>query len=264
MSAIELPSPVGRVALVTGAGRGIGKEIALALGRAGIDVAVTARSTGEIGAVAAEIQALGRRAVAVPCDVTDSEQVTGMVAAVRERLGPVTILVNNAGQGRSQKFVDHPDMLWHQMIAVNLHSVYYVSKAVVPMMLESGWGRIINIGSIASKAGARYLAAYTAAKHGVLGLTRALAAEFVKNNITVNAVCPGYLDTPMTAASVANIVARTGMSEAEARATLANVSPQQRLIQPDEVVAVVMLLVSEAARGINGQGINVDGGAVMF
>ncbi|HBY99611.1 MAG TPA: 3-hydroxyacyl-CoA dehydrogenase [Chloroflexi bacterium] len=264
MPSIELPAPAGRIALVTGAGRGIGKEIALALARAGVDVGVTARSVAEIEVVAAEIQALGRQAVAVPCDVADATKVTRMVTIVGEQLGPVTILVNNAGQGLSHKFLDHPDALWHQMIAVNLHSTYYVSKAVVPMMVEAGWGRIINIASVSSKVGARYLAAYTAAKHGVLGLTRALAAEFVKNNITVNAVCPGYVDTPMTDASVANIVARTGMSEAEARATLANMSPQQRLIQPEEVAAVVMLLVSEVARGINGQAINVDGGAVMF
>jgi NAD(P)-dependent dehydrogenase (short-subunit alcohol dehydrogenase family) len=264
MTETELLPLRGRIALVTGAGRGIGREIALALARAGADVAVTARSTDEIEAVATQIRDLGRSAVAVPCDVTDAALVTQMASAVQNRLGPVTILVNNAGLALSHKFLDHPDALWHQIIAANLDSVYYVSKAIVPMMIEAGWGRIVNIASIASKVGAKYLAAYTASKHGVLGLTRALAAEFVKNNITVNAVCPGYVNTPMTAANIANIVARTGMSETAARATLENVSPQQRLIEPEEVVAVVMLLVSDAARGITGQAINVDGGTVTY
>lgn len=259
------PLPLtARTALVTGGGRGIGREIALALARAGADIVVTARSNAEIESVAAEVAALGRRAVALPCDVTDAGAVTAMVEAAREALGPITILVNNAGQARSHKFLDHPDDLWHAMIAVNLDATYFVSKAVAPMMVEAGWGRIVNIASIASKVGAKYIAAYTAAKHGVLGLTRALAAEFVREGITVNAVCPGYVDTPMTDASVATIVARTGMSAAAARSTLANTSPQGRLIEPDEVAAVVLLLVSEAGRGINGQALNVDGGAVMF
>lgn len=256
--------PATRVALVTGAGRGIGREIALALARSGVDVAVSARSTGEIEAVAAEVEARGRRSIAVSCDVTDVRQVDAMVAAVRERLGPVAILINNAGQAGSHKFLGHPDDLWHRMIAVNLNSTYYVSKAVAPMMVEAGWGRIVNIASIASKVGARYVAAYTASKHGVLGLTRALAVELVRHGITVNAVCPGYVDTPMTDNNVANIAARTGMSAEAARRTLANTSPQGRLIQPDEVAGVVMLLVGEGGRGINGQAINVDGGAVMF
>jgi NAD(P)-dependent dehydrogenase (short-subunit alcohol dehydrogenase family) len=264
---IELSPPLpltGRTALVTGAGRGIGKAIALALAEHGADVAVSARSTTEIEAVAAEIQALGRRAVALPCDVTDPAQVEVLVRGVQDQLGPPTILVNNAGGAQSHKFIGHPDELWHAMLAVNLHATYYVSKAVLPLMVVAGWGRVVNIASTAAKVGGRYIAAYTAAKHGVLGLTRALAVEFVRQGITVNAVCPGYVDTPMTDASIANIVARTGMSAQDAQAALANTSPQQRLIAPDEVAAVVLLLVSEGGRGINGQAINVDGGAVMF
>lgn len=259
----DMVSPT-RTALVTGGGRGIGKAIALALAEAGIDVVLAARSAGEIELVAREIKTAGRRALAVPCDVTDADQVAALVAAAQDQMGPITILVNNAGRAESHKFLGHPDALWHQMMAVNLHATYYVSKAVAPMMVAVGWGRMINIASIAAKVGARYVAAYTAAKHGVLGLTRALAVEFVKDNITVNAICPGYVDTALTDTSVAKIVARTQMTADQARAALANTSPQQRLIAPEEVAAVALLLVSEAGRGINGQAINVDGGSVMF
>jgi NAD(P)-dependent dehydrogenase (short-subunit alcohol dehydrogenase family) len=146
---------------------------------------------------------------------------------------------------------------------VNLNSVYYVTKAVVPLMVEARWGRIVNIASIASKVGGRYLAAYTASKHGVLGLTRALALELVPHNITVNAVCPGYVESPMTARAIANIVEKTGRSQEQARAVLERTSPQNRLITPEEVAAVVVLLAGDIARGINGQALNVDGGTAM-
>ena len=149
------------------------------------------------------------------------------------------------------------------MLEINLTSVYRVCKAVVPGMVARRWGRIINIGSTASKVGARYIAAYTAAKHGVLGLTRALAVELNPYNITVNAICPGYVDTPFTAGVIANIVARTGKSAAEVRQSLASFNPQQRLITPEEVATVAVMLAGEAARGITGQAINVDGGEVM-
>ena len=150
------------------------------------------------------------------------------------------------------------------MLAINLTSVYYVAKAFAPHMVERRAGRIITIASIASKVGARYIAAYTAAKHGVLGLTRALAAELAPYEITVNAICPGYVNTPMTDGSVTNIASRTGMSAAQARETLARTSPQNRLIEADEVEALAVYLAQDSARGISGQAINVDGGGVMF
>jgi NAD(P)-dependent dehydrogenase (short-subunit alcohol dehydrogenase family) len=150
------------------------------------------------------------------------------------------------------------------MLAVNLTSVYYVTGAVVPALIEQQWGRIITVASIASKIGGRYLSAYSASKHGVLGLTRALAAELVGYNITVNAVCPGYVDTPMTERSVQAIVSRTGMSEGEALDALESTTPQHRLIEPDEVAALVLFLALESSKGITGQAINVDGGAVMW
>jgi len=253
----------GRRAVVTGAGRGIGEKIALALAQTGADVVVTARSQAELEAVAAQIRALGRRSLAVAADVTDPAQVEHLAAAVQAEFGGLDVLVNNAGGGASHKFLGHPDELWHRMIALNLTSVYYVTKAFTPLLVEQRWGRIINIASIASKVGGRYIAAYTAAKHGVLGLTRTLALELAPYHITVNAVCPGYVDTPMTQATLDNISARTHLSEAQARESLEKMSPQQRLIQPGEVAALVVFLAQESSYGITGQAINVDGGMVM-
>ncbi|MEO5953563.1 MAG: SDR family NAD(P)-dependent oxidoreductase [Chloroflexia bacterium] len=253
----------GKRALVTGAGRGIGRSTALALVRAGCDVAVTARTVADLESLAREIEELGRRCLVLACDVTDSEAVQAMADEALAGLGGVDILVNNAGKGESHPLKDHPDELWHRMIAVNLTSVYYVTKAIVPSMITAGGGRIINIASTAAKVGEKYVAAYTAAKHGVLGLTRSLAAELVGYGITVNAVCPGFVDTPMTNESAVNISQKTGMSIEQAKERLASGNPQKRLIKPDEVAAMVVYLASSAAGGINGQGINIDGGAVM-
>ncbi len=253
----------GRRAVVTGAGRGIGRSIALALASAGANVAVTARNTGELEQLVAEIQAMGRQSLAVSCDVTDPEQVQHMATTLIEGLGGVDILVNNAGNAGSHKFLNHSDELWHRMLAVNLTSVYYVTKAFVPKLIDQRWGRIINIASIASRVGGRYIAAYTAAKHGVLGLTRALAVELLPYNITVNAICPGYVNTPMTDGNVSNIAARTGMSEEQAREALEKTSPQGRLMEPEEIAAAAVFLAQDIAKGITGQAINIDGGGVM-
>ncbi|MDE3087928.1 MAG: SDR family oxidoreductase [Chloroflexota bacterium] len=253
-----------RVALVTGGGKGIGEAVAYALARQGLRVAVAARTQADVARVTAAIRERGGDALAVVCDVTQPVSIAAAIARVRDDLGAITILVNNAGASASAKFLGHDDALWHQMIEANLNSTYYVTKAIAPMMVEANWGRIINIASIAAKVGGKYIAAYTAAKHGVLGLTRALAVELVAHNITVNAICPGYVDTLMTDRSVANIVARTKMAEGDARAALEKTSPQNRLITPEEVAAVAVMLVGDDARGITGQAINVDGGAVQF
>lgn len=254
----------GKKAVVTGGSKGIGRAIALALARAGANVAVSARSLPQLEAVAAEIEALGQTGLAAPCDVTNPEQVQQMAQTVLQKLGGVDILVNNAGGAQSHKFLNHPDDLWHWTLSINLNSVYYVTKAFAPAMVEQKWGRIINIASIAGKIGGRYIAAYTASKHGVLGLTRALALEFVAHNITVNAICPGYVDTPMTDTSIDTIADKTGMSTEKARQTLENSSPQNRLIEPGEVAAVALLLAQDVSKGITGQAINVDGGTVMW
>ncbi len=255
---------MNKIALVTGGGTGIGQAIALALAQQGIRVAVAARTAADVERIAHEIRERGGDAIAVVCDVTEPVSVASAVAQIQRAYGDISILVNNAGASGSHKFLDHDDMLWHQMIDANLNSAYYVTKAIAPMMVQANWGRIINIASMAAKVGGKYIAAYTAAKHGVLGLTRALAAEFAPYNITVNAICPGYVDTPMTNRSVANIAAHTKMSEPEARAVLERTSPQNRLITPGEVAAVAVMLVGDEARGITGQAINVDGGAVMY
>ena len=255
---------MSKIAFITGAGKGIGEAIARTLAGAGISVAISSRTETDLQRVADDIRARGGEAFPIVCDVTQPDSIAHVLAQVRAALGDVTILVNNAGQAGSHKFLGHDDALWQRMIDMNLNSVYHVTKQVAPMMVGAGWGRIVNIASVASKVGGKYIAAYTASKHGVLGLTRALAVELVSYNITVNAVCPGYVDTPMTDTGVANIAARTKLSEAEARAALEKTSPQNRLITPDEVAHLVKMLVSEEARGITGQAINVDGGMVMF
>ena len=257
-------SLAGRVAVITGGSKGIGRAIALAYAEAGAAVAVCARHAEALDQVAADVSALGARVHAAQCDVSNDAQVQALVASVESELGPVDILVNNAGIAPSHKFLDHPDEMWDQVMDVNLKGVYRVTKALVPGMVERGWGRIINVASTAAKVGGAYIAAYTASKHGVLGLTRALAIEFVKSNITVNAICPGYVDTPMTSSNAAKIADRTGRSQADALKIFASSSPQKRLIEVDEVAHVALMLAGEAAKGITGQAINVDGGMVMY
>jgi 3-hydroxybutyrate dehydrogenase len=250
--------------VVTGASRGIGAAIALAFGRNGAEVVLSARSSGDLEEVARQVREGGGKAHIILCDVTNTEAVAQLHSETIAAMGGVDVLVNNAGIAASHKLIDHPDELWHKIIGINLTSVYYICKAFVPEMVAQGSGRIVNIASVASKVGSKYVAAYTASKHGVLGLTRALAAELVGNGITVNAVCPSYVDTPMTEGAVSNMVSRTRMTPEQARAYLANLSPQGRLITPEEVADLTVFLSSDAARGINGQAINVDGGMVMF
>ena len=252
------------VALVTGGGRGIGRSIALALAREGADVAVAARTGAEIAAVWSEVEALGRRGLACVSDVTDRVDVARLIHEVEGALGPITILVNNAGIAASMKTVDMDDDLWERIIRVNLTGTYLCAKAVLPGMLQRGSGRIINIASVGGKVGLLYSAAYCAAKHGVLGFTRALALEVAGTGITVNAICPGFVETAMTEESIRRIVAKTGRSAEAARQALEGLSPQMRLIQPEEVATLTVMLASPEARGIHGQAINVDGGAVMF
>jgi NAD(P)-dependent dehydrogenase (short-subunit alcohol dehydrogenase family) len=252
-----------RVALVTGGGRGIGRAIALAFAREGADVAVTARTGAELDAVAAEIRGLGRKALAVTCDVAERAEVDEAVRRVAGDLGPIGILVNNAGMARSAKVLDTDDALWERHLRVNLTGAFLATRAVLPAMLAARWGRIINVASIASRVGAPYIAAYTASKHGLLGLTRAVALEVVASGITVNAICPGYVATDLTWASARNIQERTGRPFDDAVRSLAAFSPQKRLIEPEEVAALAVLLASDEARGVTAQAWNVDGGLVQ-
>lgn len=251
------------IAFVTGAGRGIGEAICIALAGQGIAIAALARTEEDIQRVAGRCRQSGGTAIAVQCDVTDPTSISNAIAVTEQQLGKINILVNNAGASGSHKFLGHDDSLWHKMINTNLNSVYFVTKAVLPSMIDQKWGRIINIASTSARVGGKYIAAYTASKHGALGLTRALATELAEHNITVNAVCPGYVDTPMTDQTISNITARARMSPPEARAVLERMNPQGRLITVEEVAAIVAFLVSNEARGISGQAVNIDGGAVQ-
>ena len=252
----------GEHAVVTGAGRGIGAAIARALASQGAKVSLLGRNRESLDKIAAELNGSTETCVAV-ADVTDGAALQAAFARVRERFGPVTILVNNAGQARSAPLHAGDDSLWDEMLAVNLGGVYRCIRCALPDMLQTGRGRIINIASIAGLTGYAYVTAYCAAKHGVIGLTRALAMELARKNITVNAVCPGYSDTDMVRDAVANIQAKTGRDEAAARAALTSRNPQGRLIAPDEVAQTVLWLCSSSAGSITGQSIAVAGGELM-
>jgi 3-hydroxybutyrate dehydrogenase len=253
-----------RIALVTGGGRGIGRAIALALARDGARVVLAARTAQQVQDTAAQI---GDEEVALPvvCDVSDVASVQLMFSRVSVKFGRgPDILVNNAGIAESAPLAKTDDALWQRHLAINLSGTFYCTRAAMPAMIERGWGRVINIASIAGKTGAPYIAAYSASKHGVLGLTRSIAMEVAAKGITVNAICPGYVDTDMTTRGIENVTAKTGRSAEQALEVLKRMSPQNRLITVDEVAALAVLLASEEGRGINGQAINIDGGSVLF
>ncbi len=254
-----MPKPsTSPVALVTGAGRGIGRSVAVWLSEQGMRVALTSRSAEELDATAADCPG---ETLVVPGDITVPTSVDEVFSRVEQTWGPVEVLVSNAGAAVSAPLARTTDEQWQQMIDLNLTAPFRCLRRAVPAMVEAGHGRVVVVASVAAKVGEPYIAAYTASKHGVLGLVRSAAAELATSGVTVNAVCPGYVDTPMTDASVAAISARTGRSEAEARGALERKQPTGRLTTTDEVAQAVWLCVTNG--GINGQGLNVDGGAVQ-
>ena len=200
----------GKTAVITGGGRGIGAAVAGALAAEGAAVVVSARSQNEIEGVAAELRGRGHAAWAVPCDVTDPAQIFGLAETAAEHLGPVDILINNAGIVASAPLKSLTLETWNRIFAVNVTGVFLCTKAFLPGMVERGWGRVVNVASIAGKTGGPYISAYAASKHAVIGFTRSVAAEVATTGVTVNAVCPGYVDTPMTDRSVERIVEKTG------------------------------------------------------
>jgi NAD(P)-dependent dehydrogenase (short-subunit alcohol dehydrogenase family) len=252
----------GKVAVVTGAGRGIGAATARALGKAGLTVVVSARSSEAIERVAAELTAAGHEAKAVVCDVTSEESVLALGRKAAE-LGPVAVLVNNAGVAGSMPLAKTSVAEWNAIMAVNATGVFLCTRTFLPGMIERKWGRVVTVASTAGLTGAKYISAYSASKHAVVGFTRSMAAEVAGTGVTVNAVCPGYVDTEMTTESLDRIVAKTGRSREEALAAALASTGQPRLITADEVAEAVIALAAAEGAPPNGELVVLDGRDAM-
>lgn len=260
---VAVPAPAlltGRGAVVTGGGRGIGAAVARKLSRAGAGVVVTARSEDEIETVAEGLRAAGSTAHAVVCDVTDADSIAAMTARSQQLLGTVDIVVNNAGIARSAPFLKVSLEQWESVHRVNATGPLLVTQAFLPGMLERGWGRIVNVASVASLHGARYITAYAASKHALIGMARCLAHELAETGVTVNSVCPSYVDTPMTDRNIEKISAKTGRDAEEVRAGLEQMQPGGRMITVDEVAHAVMTFVPDAAASMQGCELVIRGG----
>ena len=258
-----------KVALITGGSKGIGRSIAIAFAEEGADVILAARSQEPLEEVAAEVRQKGRRAIPVVCDVSSSQAVQNLVDEVRGSYNRIDILVNNAGVSKRSKFLEYDDETWSEVIQTNLFSVFLCTKAFLPMMQNEGTGRIISIASAAGKTGVPFNSAYSAAKHGVLGLTKSLASELALTGyrkITVNAICPYFVDTDMFRGPqgyLAQMTKMSGVSEDELIEKIRASNLQQRILDSDEVASMALYLASDDARGITGQSFNICGGFVF-
>ncbi|MBL9013287.1 MAG: SDR family oxidoreductase [Myxococcales bacterium] len=244
----------GKLALVTGGGRGIGAAIARALAGAGARVVVCGRNKTALDAIAREIDG-----VAIQLDLMDRAATDHVLASV----GHVDVLVNNAGIAESASLEKTTDELWDRILELDATAPFRVTRALVPGMIKAGWGRVINIASNAGVSGYGYTSAYCAAKHAMVGMTRALAIDLARTGVTINALCPGWVETQMVEEAVTRIANKTGRSLEEARTSLASMSPQKRMIEPQEVAHATLMLCDHAARGIHGQTIVIDGGAIL-
>jgi NAD(P)-dependent dehydrogenase (short-subunit alcohol dehydrogenase family) len=245
----------GKLALVTGGGRGIGAACARALAGAGAKVVVCGRTAADLDAIARELDG-----VALVANVADRASTDAMLAKLP---GRIDVVVNNAGAAESASLERTTDELWDRIVELDATSPFRITRALAPAMVKAGWGRIINIASNAGVSGYGYTSAYCAAKHAMVGFTRALAIDLARTGVTINALCPGWVATAMSQEAVDRIAAKTGRSVDEARASLENMSPQRRMIQPDEVAHAALSLCADGARGIHGQTIVIDGGAIL-
>lgn len=247
----------GAVAVVTGGGQGIGAAVAHALAIEGAAVVVAARRTDRIEHVATEIRAVGAKAWAVHCDVTDPASVADLAKAAARHAGAIDILVNNAGVAHSAPLLRTAVDDWNRVLAVNATGTFLCTRAFLGGMLERKRGAIVNVASVAGLAGARYIAAYAAAKHAVIGLTQSVAAEIEGTGVTCNAVCPGFVDTEMTKESVARVVTKTGKDSDAALSALLASALQTRLITPNEVAEAVLALADFNGRRANGSAVTI-------